>query len=87
MPDTQLWQVNSAETISTLLDWWRDNESMCPTMAVVARCFLSVPATSVQWKRLFPATGRFHYETETAAPPGPNAWESLLRFGNEISLE
>ena len=75
-----------------ILDLRRDNESVYPMTIVVARGFLSVSATSVQWERLFSATGRLitkprsrllHVQIECRS----SAKQDLSRLGNEISWE
>ena len=64
-----------------ILEWWRDNESVYPTTVVVTRGFLSLPATLVQWERLFQLLS--YHETELAAPPGQIESRSFFDF-NEI---
>ena len=39
------------------LEWWRENERRFPTVAVVAKSVLCVPATSVPSKRIFSSSG------------------------------
>ena len=41
-----------------MMEWWSDNECNYLATALVAQHILSIPATSVQSKRLFSATGR-----------------------------
>ena len=38
---------------SNPLNWWRDNYSKYPSVAVVARAFWGIPATSVASERVF----------------------------------
>ena len=40
------------------LEWWKKHEKSYPKLAIMARKYLSIPATSVQSERLFSATGR-----------------------------
>ena len=40
-----------------VLDWWRDNQSTYPNLAVMARQYLGCPATSAAVERLFSNVG------------------------------
>jgi len=58
--DDQVRTYLAQPTISRNLspcDWWRDNHTMFPAVAAVARCYLSAPSTSVPSERLFSAAG------------------------------
>lgn len=39
------------------LDWWRRHQSTFPTLALFAKKFLCIPATSVPYERTFSAPG------------------------------
>lgn len=39
------------------LDWWRCHAAIYPTLSRLAKCYLSVPATSVPSERVFSAAG------------------------------
>lgn len=41
-----------------VLEWWAANQARFPRLAVVARKYLAVPATSVLSERQFSAAGR-----------------------------
>ena len=49
--------VNEKSVGMDPLQWWRENEARFPKVAVVARCVLLVPATSVPSERVFSSTG------------------------------
>ena len=49
-------RLNVSSSIVSVLYWWRKNKSVYSSMAAVTHCFLSIPATSVPWERLFSAT-------------------------------
>ena len=42
---------------SNPLAWWKDNESVYPNVAMLAHCYLAVPATSVPSERVFSTAG------------------------------
>jgi len=63
--------IDNSSAVS-VLDWQRDYESVYPTMIVVACGLLSVPATLVQWERLFFSYRSSCHETEITAPPYSN---------------
>lgn len=42
-----------ADADEDVLDWWKKNENLYPTLALMARDFLSIQATSVAAERLF----------------------------------
>lgn len=44
---------NSNIAISNPLDWWRENASLYPKLAQLARVFLCVPASSIDCERMF----------------------------------
>lgn len=42
---------------SSPLDWWKAHESLYPNLAMLAKLYLAVPATSVPSERVFSTTG------------------------------
>lgn len=44
-------------SVSNVLEWWKENESEYPNIALMAKSYLSVPSTSVPSERLFSRAG------------------------------
>lgn len=66
--DSFLDEPNEAED-SNPLKWWQTNQSKYPTVAVVARMFLCIPATSVASERVFSKCGRVCSERRSLLSP------------------
>ncbi|KAL0479775.1 hypothetical protein AKO1_000723, partial [Acrasis kona] len=44
---------NVKDSFQWVLEWWKDNQTLFPNMAKVARAYLAIPAASVSIERLF----------------------------------
>ncbi|CAL9687558.1 unnamed protein product [Knipowitschia caucasica] len=51
------------------LKWWKENEARFPNLAMLARSYLSVPATSTPSERLFSAAGNIVNKKRTSLTP------------------
>ena len=56
-------------TTTCPLDWWRENQSLFPLVAHVARRYLSAPPTSVASERLFSAAGLVYTDRRNRLAP------------------
>jgi hypothetical protein len=54
---------------SNPLTWWRAHHSKYPSLAVVARAYLGIPATSVACERTFSKCGRVCSERRSLLSP------------------
>jgi len=70
---------------ANLLDYWQQCESEYPHCALLARKYLSIPATSVQSERLFSASGRVI--TKSRSRLLPDRAESLVFLNKNIELQ
>ena len=52
------------------LQWWKQNTARYPCISVLARKYLSIPATSVPSERAFSLTGHLVNEKRAALLPG-----------------
>ena len=67
---------------SNSLNWWRDNYSKYPSVAVVARVYLGIPATSVASERVFSKYGRVYSERRSLL--SPQHVEQLVCLANNL---
>jgi len=61
-------EPNEAEN-SDPFEWWRSNQFRYPTVAVVARLYLGIPATSVASERIFSKCSRVCSERRSVLSP------------------
>ena len=61
--------VNGKEIRNNPLDWWREREGDFPTLARLARMFLSVQPTSAPSERIFSAASRLLSQKRTNMDP------------------
>jgi len=80
--DRYLHSFHSAD--ANPLDFWQQHESEYPRCALLARKYLSIPATSVQSERLFSASGRVI--TKSRSRLLPDRAESLVFLNKNIEL-
>lgn len=66
--DSYLEEPNVPEEINPL-SWWRTNKSKYPSVALVARAYLGIPATSVASERVFSKCGRVCSERRSLLSP------------------
>lgn len=76
-----LAEPNAPET-SNPLDWWRNYQSKYPSIAVVARAYLGIPATSVASERVFSKCGRVCSERRSLL--SPQHVEQLVFLANNL---
>ena len=67
---------------SNPLNWWRDNYSKYPSVAVVARAFWGISATSVASERVFSKCGRVCSERRSLL--SPQHVEQLVCLANNL---
>ena len=73
----------NVEEHSNPLCWWRSNQSRYPSVAVVARSYLGIPATSVASERVFPKCGRVCSERRSLLTP--QHVEQLVSLAQNLS--
>ena len=61
-------EPNEAEN-SDPFEWWRSNQFRYPTVAVVVRLYLGIPATSVASERIFSKCSRVCSERRSVLSP------------------
>lgn len=66
--DNFLDEPNETEN-SDPFEWWRSNQFRYPTVAVVARLYLGIPATSVASERIFSKCSRVCSERRSVLSP------------------
>jgi len=74
---TQIWnaEINlyqnlpRAEGVSDPLDWWKAHTSQLPTLATLARLYLSIPASQASCERLFSISKNDIVENRTSLNP------------------
>lgn len=62
------------------LQWWRDNEGKFPNLALLARSYLAVPATSTPSERLFSAAGNIVSKKRASLTPDHVDMLTFLHF-------
>lgn len=66
------------------LAWWKTNEACYPYLAKVAKCSLSIPATSTPSERLFSAAGTIVSKRRASLSPEHVDMLTFLHSNSEL---
>jgi zinc finger BED domain-containing protein 1 (E3 SUMO-protein ligase ZBED1) len=66
------------------LGWWSSNEYKYPSVAIVARAYLGIPATSVASERVFSKCGGGGVCTERRSMLSPQHVQQLVVVGQNL---
>jgi hypothetical protein len=68
------------------LTWWKANGAKFPTLALMARSFLAVPASTAGLERMFSTAGRLHNDLKKRATENTIQDKMMAKFNTEERL-